>query len=119
MGDGFENEENRSRSFDNQMDNYLPVVRDHGAFGEASKVYRRDGRCLIIRQDKVEMESSGDAYTQVARAFDLACERMEENGIVPDSPVFLLCIMGLDFSHRRIPHVNEQQRPDVDYRWWI
>jgi hypothetical protein len=49
---------------------------------------------MIIREDKVEMGNAGDAYTQVARSYDLACERMDLNGVTQDAPVFLLCMMG-------------------------
>jgi hypothetical protein len=100
MGDAFNDEKARGMAFDKAMQNFLPVVDGTWHFegkevnGEASRVYRANGRCVIIRQDKVEMGSAGDAYTQVARAYDLACERMEINGITPDAPVFLLCVMG-------------------------
>ena len=39
--------------------------------GDVGRIYRHtDGHCVIFREDKVEMGSAGDAYTQVASSFD-------------------------------------------------
>lgn len=100
MGDAFDDKEARSASFDEAMGNFLPVVDTKRRLegdqfnGEATRVFHANGRCVIIREDRVEMGEAGDPYTQVARAYDLACERAEINGIVPDAPVFLLCVIG-------------------------
>jgi hypothetical protein len=100
MGDIFENEDARSEAFDKALDGFLPGVDGarnlHGdqVSGEAGRVYRVGGTCWAIREDKVDMGKGGDAYIQGARDFDMACEKMDVNGIAPDTPVFLLSVMG-------------------------
>jgi hypothetical protein len=99
MGDSFDDEDDRSQAFDEAMDRFLPGVdgnrklTGNGVNGEADRVYRVGGVARIFREDKLEM-GRGDAYTQGARSFDLACEKMVVNGITPDAPVFLLSVMG-------------------------
>jgi hypothetical protein len=100
MGEIFENEDARSEAFDKAMDGFFPGVDGarnlHGdqVSGEAGRVYRVGGTCWAIREDKVDMGKGGDGYIQGARDFDMACEKMDANGIAPDTPVFLLSVMG-------------------------
>jgi hypothetical protein len=100
MGDIFENEDARSQAFDKAMDGFLPGVNGarnlhgHEVNGKAGRIYRVGKTSYGIREDKFDMGKGGDAYTQAARSFDLACEKMEANGITPDTPIFLLCVVG-------------------------
>ena len=100
MGDIFENENARSEAFDRAMDDFLPGVdgarnlQGDQVSGEASRVYRVGGTLWAIREDKADTGKGGDAFIQGARDFDMACEKMESNGITPDTPVFLLSVMG-------------------------
>jgi hypothetical protein len=100
MGNPFDNEEDRSQAFDQAVGDLLQGVdgsrsmQGNKVNGTGDRVYRVGRRCLILREDKVEMGGAGDAYMQVSRLYDLACEQMATNGIVPNAPVFLLCVVG-------------------------
>jgi len=112
MGDAFSDDKARSLIFDEALGNFLPCVEGSRRLEgnqlntEAGRVYRMNGRCVIIREDRVEMGVAGDPYTKVARTYDLACERMEINGITPDAPVFLLCVMGEYSCSLFAPHTD-------------
>lgn len=103
MGDAFDNEKDRGKTFDRAMAGFLQGVgtgfslHGHEVSREVGRIYHLAQRCVIFREDKVEIGTGGDAYTQVARTYDLACEQMKENDVTPDAPVFLLCVMG-DYS---------------------
>lgn len=104
MGDAFASKGSRTLKFDKVVGNFLPGVKAASQIrggkinGEPDHIIELDTmsldrHCIMIREEKAEM-GSGDAYMQVSRSFDLACEDMESNRIVPDAPVFLLCIVG-------------------------
>jgi hypothetical protein len=112
MGDGFANKEDRSKVFDDMMGGFLrgvdsrTQIAGNKSKGDTDRLYHVNGCCMIIRDDKVEMGRSGDPYIQVARSYDLACEQMNENRVTPDSPVFLLCVMGERFCSLFAPYTD-------------
>lgn len=108
MGESFEDEEDRSVEFDKAMGDFLPCtegaskIEGRRVKGRAARIFDAGGHRIIIREDKVEM-GTGDAYTQISRSFDLACEEQGKNRIVPNAPTFLLCVMGDYFQNFLIP----------------
>jgi len=112
MGDAFANEAARRNTFDVMMGGFLQSVdsRTHivgnKSKGNTDRLFRINGRCMIIWEDKVEMGHTGDPYMQVARSYDLACEKMNENGVTPDAPVFLLCVVGECFCSLFAPYTD-------------
>lgn len=96
MGNSFESKEHRSSAFDNAIGNLLPGVKYRTKLvgrkvdTQPDRVIHKDGYCILIREDQVEI-GTGDPYTKVSRSFDLACENMQRNPILPDAPVFLMC----------------------------
>lgn len=100
MGDRFRYEKDRGVAFDEIMRDFLLAMKSsqhlygNNCDADLDRVYRLNGRLAIIREDKAEMGSAGDAYPQVARSYDLACEDMERNQVTPDAPVFLLSVIG-------------------------
>jgi hypothetical protein len=123
MGDGFAKEKARSKAFDDMMGAFLQGADSKTQLfgnkcnGDADRIYRINGRCVIIREDKVEMGAAGDAYTQVARSYDLACERMDDNGVTSDAPVFLLCVMGEYSCSFLLPILMSISRSESNHRW--
>jgi hypothetical protein len=123
MGDGFTKEAARSKAFDDMMMGFLRGV-DSGtniagnkSKGDTGRLYCVNGRCVIIREDKFEMGQSGDPYIQAPRSYDLACEQMDENGVTPDAPVFLLCVMGEYFCFCLLPILISVSRSKSDDLW--
>lgn len=95
MGDSFNGEADCSARFYEVMGNFLPIskglteLQGHSVSGAADHIFYVDGCCIVIRVDKDEMET-GDAYTQISRWH----VKIWRHYIIPDAPVFLLCVMG-------------------------
>jgi hypothetical protein len=125
MGDSFAKEQACSKAFNDMMGAFLQGANSKTQlFGnkfnrDADHIYCINGRCMIIRGDKVKMGTAGDAYTQVTHSYDLACERMDDNGVTPDAPVFLLCVMGEYLCSFLLPILMSVSRSKSNHHWQL
>jgi hypothetical protein len=93
MVDRFNDENTRGTLFDQTVGEFFPVVNGTPHVdGQVGHGFHADSRCVMFRMDKVEMGQGADLYTQIAHAYDMACERMEINNVAPKGSFFLYAL---------------------------
>lgn len=94
----FETEPKRGKAFDACIDRLIKRedvhVEDQGI---ADKLYKLKEVVIMIREDKVEMGSSHDAYMQISREYQIYVESLTQTGVNilnRGAPLLLLCLVG-------------------------